>query len=91
MRTYMCIHKKSKETVATPVSTRVFVKDFLSRDRGLRSRDHSPSPNHNAPLFVMVFASLHNPDHTVLHVWFTSIGIHGVDSVTVINCSVNGL
>ena len=53
----------------TVLQCRVFVKDFLSRDRGLHSRDHSPSPNHNAPLFLMVFASLHN--RTVLHVWFT--------------------
>ena len=36
--------------------TRVFVKDFLSRDSGLHSRDHvSPSPNHNAPLFFNGF------------------------------------
>ena len=34
---------------------RVFVKDFLSRDGGLHSRDHSPSPNHNARLFFNGF------------------------------------
>ena len=51
--------------------TRVFVKDCLSRDHGLHSRDHSRSPNHSAPQtmhFLMVFASLLN--YTVLHVWF---------------------
>ena len=29
--------------------SRVFVKDGLSRDHGLHSRDHLPSPNHSAP------------------------------------------
>ena len=29
--------------------TRVFAKDGLSRDHGLHSRDHLPSPNHSVP------------------------------------------
>ena len=31
------------------ICSRVFVKDGLSRDHGLHSRDHLPTPNHSAP------------------------------------------
>ena len=62
-------------------SSRAFVKDGLSRDYDLHSRDHLPSPNQSAPqtnaFFLMVFVSLHN--YTVLHDWFT-FKFHGFGS-----------
>ena len=58
--------QSDREEDAALESDMVFVKDGLSRDHGLHSRDHSPSPNHKC-----IFNVSHHSIITQYYVWFT--------------------